>query len=358
MGVTPEAVLAVLRGVQDPELKKSLVELGMIRDVHVSGTLVRITLALTMAGCPLKGRIKADIDRAVRTLAGVSEIDVILTTMTPDERAKLFCKEPCELAGIKDVGRIIAVASGKGGVGKTTLTVNLAAALSQRGFKVGILDADLHGPNVPIMLGIEGRPQGSQGMLLPLERFGLKVMSTGTLAGEGVPIIWRGPLVNKAIKEFLGKVQWGVLDFLLVDLPPGTGDAAITVSKVIPLEAVVIVTTPQKVAVQDVRRSIGLFVREKIPILGVVENMSFLRMPSGEKDYGIIEVFGSGGGEEIASECKVPFLGKIPLDPEIREGGDSGQPIAFNKDNESARVFNDIAARVIERLACTADLRT
>jgi ATP-binding protein involved in chromosome partitioning len=297
----------------------------------------------------MKNQIKDDVEKAVHGVEGVTEVKVILTTMTSEERAKLLGQEPSEMQGIEKVKRIIAIASGKGGVGKTTVAVNLAIALSKKSFKVGILDADMHGPDIPIMLGIDERPLGCKGMLLPIEKFGLKVVSTGTLAGEGVPIVWRGPLVNKAIKEFLGHVAWGELDYLLVDLPPGTGDAPLTMAKLISLDGVIIITTPQKVALADVRRCIGLFVGQDIPIFGIVENMSFFRVP-GVSEGQILEVFGSGGGEKIAKAFKVPLLGKVPLDQKIREGGDTGKPMALDSDSECAKIFDSIAEELLKHM--------
>ncbi|MBW1965862.1 MAG: Mrp/NBP35 family ATP-binding protein [Deltaproteobacteria bacterium] len=350
MVITEEKVLDALKKVKDPGINKGLVELGMIKDVEIAGSSVRVTVALTMSGCSRKNQIKDDVEKAIYSIDGVSEVKVILTAMTSEERAKLLGQEPSEMQGIKDVKRIIAIASGKGGVGKTTTAVNLAIALSKKGLKIGILDADMHGPDIPIMLGIDARPTGSKGMLLPIEKFGLKVISTATLAGEGVPIVWRGPLVNKAIKEFLGHVAWGELDYLLVDLPPGTGDAPLTMAKLISLDGVIIVTTPQKVALADVRRCIGLFTGQCIPIFGIVENMSYLRVPgtSGEQ---ILEVFGSGGGEKIANAFKVPLLGKVPLDPKIREGGDTGRPMALNSDTECGNIFDNIAEELLKYLS-------
>ena len=340
MSVTKEAVLEALKGVKDPELNRSLVDLGMIQEIEVSGPAVRVTVALTMAGCPLKQRIKDDVEAAVKGVEGVEEVEVVLTTMTSEQRARIFGPEPDPMEGIKEVRHIIAVASGKGGVGKTTVSVNLAAALKGLGYEVGILDGDLHGPDIPLMLGIDDRPVGSKGMLLPLEKYGIKVMSTATLAGEGVPIVWRGPLVNKAIKEFLGKVQWGKLDFLIIDLPPGTGDAALTIVKSVPVKGVIVVTTPQKVALSDVRRAIGLFKANGTPILGIVENMSYLRVPGSDEK---MEVFGSGGGEKLAKAFKVPLLGKIPMEQAVREGGDAGEPVALKGQGEAAQVFKEIA---------------
>ena len=344
MAVTREQVIEALKKVKDPELNKSLVDLGMVKDIEIAGPNVRVTIALTMAGCPLKDKIKQDVKEAVKSIAGVEEVSVVLTTMTSAERAKLFGQEPSEMEGMKQVKNVIAVASGKGGVGKSTVAVNLAAALSKRGYKVGILDADMHGPDIPIMLGIKERPVGSRGMLFPLEKYGIKMMSTGTLAGEGTPIVWRGPLVNKAIKEFLGHVSWGELDYLIVDLPPGTGDAPLTVASTIPISGVIIVTTPQKVALSDVRRSVGLFLKNDIPILGIVENMSYLKIPGSSE---VMDIFGSGGGEKIAKAFKLPLLAKIPIDPEIRKGGDEGRPIAL-EENERSEPFFQLADKVIE----------
>ena len=348
MAIDKNVILQALKKVQDPELHKSLVDLGMIKDVEISGDAVRVTVALTFAGCPLKSKIKQDVEEAIKAVDGVGHVEVVLTSMTSEERARLFGEAPAEMEGIKEVRKIIAIASGKGGVGKSTVAVNLAVALSELGSKSGILDADFHGPDIPVMLGITERPLGSKGMLLPLEKYGVKVMSTGTLAGEGVPIVWRGPLVNKAIKEFLGKVKWGKLDFLIVDLPPGTGDAVITVTKSIPLDGVIVVTTPQKVAVSDVRRAMGLFRSQEIPILGIVENMSYLKIPGASEE--VMDIFGSGGGERLAKAFKVNLLAQIPIDPKIRIGGDNGHPVATQRD-EASEAFYVLAEKVREK--CT-----
>jgi len=351
MSVTKETVLEALREVKDPELHKSLVDLGMIREIEIAAGAVRVTVALTMAGCPLKAQIKSDVEAAVRSVEEVTAVEVVLSTMTSEERARLFGKEPAEMEGIQRVKRVVAIASGKGGVGKTTVAVNLAVALQAMGLKVGLLDADMHGPDVPIMLGVTERPVGSGGMLLPVEKYGVKMMSAGSLAGDGVPIIWRGPMVNKAIKEFLGHVMWGELDYLLVDLPPGTGDAPLTVASAIPLNGVIIVTTPQKVALADVRRSIGLFRAQNIPVVGIVENMSFLRVPGPDGDR-IMEIFGSGGGEKMASAFKISLLGKVQLDQSIREGGDAGRPVALDPNSEGAKTFYSIARAVEQHFNC------
>ena len=339
-------VFEALKKVQDPELHKNLVELGMIKDVEINGDAVRVTVALTFAGCPLKSKIRQDVEEALRSIQGVGHVEVVMTSMTSEERARLFGQAPTEMEGIKEVKKIVAIASGKGGVGKSTVSVNLAVALAKIGARTGILDADFHGPDIPVMLGIEERPIGSKGMLLPLEKYGIKVMSTATLAGEGVPIVWRGPLVNKAIKEFLGKVRWGKLDFLVIDLPPGTGDAVITITKSIPLDGVIVVTTPQKVAISDVRRAMGLFKGRGIPIWGIVENMSYLKLPGDDK--GKMDIFGSGGGEKLAKAFKVDLLAQIPLDPQIRIGGDNGEPVAIER-NEVSEPFYEMAEKIKEK---------
>ncbi len=339
-------VLEALKKVEDPELHKSLVELGMIKDLEINGDAVRVTVALTFAGCPLKSKIRQDVEEALRSIQGVGHVEVVMTSMTSEERARLFGQAPTEMEGIKEVKKIVAIASGKGGVGKSTVSVNLAVALAKIGASTGILDADFHGPDIPVMLGIEERPIGSKGMLLPLEKYGIKVMSTATLAGEGVPIVWRGPLVNKAIKEFLGKVKWGKLDFLVIDLPPGTGDAVITITKSIPLDGVIVVTTPQKVAISDVRRAMGLFKGQGIPIWGIVENMSYLKLPGDDK--GKMDIFGSGGGEKLAKAFKVDLLAQIPLDPQIRIGGDNGRPVAIER-NEVSEPFYEMAEKIKEK---------
>ncbi len=348
MSITKETVLEALKDIEDPELNKGIVELGMIQNVEIAGSAVRVTVALTMAGCPFKDQIKEEVRSALLSIPGIEEARVVITTMTSEQRAKVFGNEPSEMEGMKDVKNVVAVASGKGGVGKSTVSVNLALTLSKKGYKTGILDADMHGPDIPVMMGTKERPVGSRGMLMPLEKYGVKLMSTATLAGEGTPVIWRGPLVNKAIKEFLGHVEWGELDFLVVDLPPGTGDAPLTVASTIPISGVVVVTTPQRVALEDVRRSIALFKTHDVPVTGIVENMSYLKLPGSDNE--VMEVFGSGGGEKIAKAFKLPLLGKIPLDPAIREGGDKGRPVVLEDNSDAARAFEEITDNFLAAL--------
>ncbi len=341
-----DVVLDALKDIRDRELEKSIVELGMIQQVELADKAVRVTVAVTMAGCPYRDELKEEVRAALLKIPGIDVAKVIITTMTSEQRARIFGNAPSEMEGMKDVKNVVAVASGKGGVGKSTVSVNLAVTLAAKGFKTGILDADMHGPDIPMMMGTAERPLGSRGMLLPLERYGVKLMSTATLAGDGTPVIWRGPLINKAIKEFLGHVDWGELDYLVVDLPPGTGDAPLTVASTIRIKGVIVVTTPQKVALEDVRRSIALFKTHDVPVAGIVENMSYLKLPGSDNE--ILEIFGSGGGEKIAKAFRLPLLGKIPLDPSIREGGDSGRPVTLDRDSEAARVFDKITENFLE----------
>ncbi|OAG27270.1 Mrp/NBP35 family ATP-binding protein [Thermodesulfatator autotrophicus] len=345
---TREEVMEVLKKVKDPELGRSLVDLGMIRDVKIDGDKVKVTVALTIAGCPMKGRIAGDVKKAVSEIPGVKEVEVELTTMTPEEREKIFGKKKVpEKKALKDIRHIIAVASGKGGVGKTTVAVNLAVALAKRGYKVGILDADIYGPNVPLLMGLEGeRPFTRDNLLVPPERWGIKVMSFGFLAPEGQPIIWRGPLVHRALSELAESVDWGVLDFLVIDLPPGTGDAPLTVAQVFPLRGVVIVTTPQKVAISDVVRSINMFNELGTRIFGIVENMAYLKTIGPDGKEHIIPVFGEGGGEKLARDLRVPFLGKVPLDPNLSKSGELGKPAALDPESELGKVFGEIAEKI------------
>ncbi|AEH44510.1 ATPase-like, ParA/MinD [Thermodesulfatator indicus DSM 15286] len=345
---TREEIMEVLKKVKDPELGRSLVDLGMIRDVKIDGDKVKVVVALTIAGCPMKGRIAGDVKKAVSEVPGVKEVDVELTTMTPEEREKILGKKKVpEKKALKDIRHIIAVASGKGGVGKTTVSVNLAVALAKKGYKVGILDADIYGPNVPLLMGLQGeRPFTRDNLLVPPERWGIKVMSFGFLAPEGQAIIWRGPLVHRALSELAEAVDWGVLDFLVIDLPPGTGDAPLTVAQVFPLRGVVIVTTPQKVALSDVVRSINMFNELGTRIFGIVENMSYLKTVGPDGKEQVIPVFGEGGGEKLAKDLRVPLLGKVPLDPNLSKSGEIGKPAALDPESELGKVFGEIAEKI------------
>lgn len=345
--IKKQEVLEALKKVHEPKLKKDLVELGMIRTIMIDEGNIKLTLALTTLRCPLKNQMVDEIKQVVGALAGVSSVDVQLVAMSGEERKKLFPKHP--LAGIDKVKHTVAVASGKGGVGKTTVAVNVALALQKQGYKVGLLDADVYGPSIPLMLGISEKPELEAGMMLPAEKFGLKILSIGMMLKKGQAVIWRGPLVTGAIKQLLGDVMWGELDYLIIDLPPGTGDPSITITKEIPEMQVLMVTTPQEVALIDVRRAVELFAKMERPVLGFIENMSYFQDPHSTKR---LEIFGSGGGQKLSLETGLPLLGIIPLDINISRSGDSGVPIMISSpDSETANIFLDIAMKT-EKMAC------
>lgn len=346
------AVLEVLRPVQDPELRKSLVELNMIRNVAVAEGEVRFTLVLTTPACPLRQFIVEDCERAVKTLPGVQSVVVDVTAETPQQKALP------DRTGIDGVKNIIAVSSGKGGVGKSTVTVNVAVALAQAGAKVGLLDADIYGPNTPTMLGLteaEVKVQpGAQGEILePVFNYGVKLVSMGFLIDPDQPVIWRGPMLNGIIRQFLYQVQWGELDYLLVDMPPGTGDAQLTLAQAVPMAGAVIVSTPQTVALQDARRGLRMFQQLQVPVLGIVENMSYFIPPDlPDRQY---DIFGSGGGEKTAKELDLPLLGRVPLEISLRQGGDRGIPIVVEyPDSASAGALRAIAQQIAARVSVAA----
>ncbi|WP_263971631.1 Mrp/NBP35 family ATP-binding protein [Leptolyngbya ohadii] len=348
----PSAVLEVLRPVQDPELRKSLVELNMIRNVRVEGSKVSFTLVLTTPACPLREFIVEDCQKAVKTLPGVESVEVEVTAETPQQ------KSLPDRTGIAGVKNIIAVSSGKGGVGKSTVSVNIAVSLALAGAKVGLIDADIYGPNAPTMLGLANAKvmvqQGSNGEVLePAFNHGVKLVSMGFLIDPDQPVVWRGPMLNGIIRQFLYQVQWGELDYLVVDLPPGTGDAQLTLAQAVPMAGAVIVTTPQTVALQDARRGLRMFQQLQVPILGIVENMSYFVPPDlPDRQY---DIFGSGGGEKTAKELGLPLLGCIPLELPVREGGDRGVPIVVGEpDSPSAKAITAIAQQVAARVSVAA----
>ncbi|MCK5232285.1 MAG: Mrp/NBP35 family ATP-binding protein [Desulfobulbaceae bacterium] len=343
--IDEQKVREALQSVREPKLKKNLVELGMIKNVMVEAEKVTLTLALPTLKYPLKGRIVDEIKLVLAGFPGVSSVDVQITALSADERERLFPKP--SLPGIQKVDHFLAVASGKGGVGKTTIAVNVALALVKHGHKVGLLDADVYGPSVPLMLGLSGKAEMKHGMLIPVEKFGLKIMSFGMLMAEGQAVIWRGPLVTRTIKQLLGEVMWGELDYLVVDLPPGTGDPSISIAQALPKIQVLMVTTPQEVALADVRRSISLFVKYNRTVLGLIENMSYFQCAHSLEQ---IKIFGHGGGKTLSRETGLPLLGGIPIDPGISQGGDSGVPLMISSPNsDTARIFLDIAGKIEER---------
>jgi ATP-binding protein involved in chromosome partitioning len=332
--------MAVLSKVNEPELHKDLVSLNMVRDLRIEDGKVSFTVILTTPACPLKNQIERESREAVAALPGVSSVEIKLDANVPnDGRSRGLLQLPIRNA--------IAVASGKGGVGKSTVAVNVAVVLAQSGARVGLLDADIYGPNVPTMMGVDHLPSPDSGKLLPAETYGVKMMSIGFLVKPGQPLIWRGPMLHSAIRQFLTDVEWGELDYLIVDLPPGTGDAALSLAQSLPLSGSVIVTLPQQVSLDDAWRGLEMFRQLDVTIFGVVENMSYLELPDGTH----MDIFGSGGGERLAKGAGVPFIGAIPIDPSVRSGGDSGVPVVVsNPDSAVARslrvIAEDIAAKV------------
>jgi ATP-binding protein involved in chromosome partitioning len=346
------SVLEVLRPVQDPELRKSLVELNMIRNVKIDNGKVSFTLVLTTPACPLREFIVEDCQKAVKQLPGVTHVAVDVTAETPQQ------KSLPDRTGITGVKNILAVSSGKGGVGKSTVAVNIAVALAQTGAKVGLLDADIYGPNAPTMLGLGETQvmvrQGQQGEVLePAFNHGVKLVSMGFLIDRDQPVIWRGPMLNGIIRQFLYQVEWGELDYLIVDMPPGTGDAQLTLTQAVPMAGAVIVTTPQTVALLDSRKGLRMFQQMQVPVLGIVENMSYFIPPDmPEKQY---DIFGSGGGEKTAAELGVPLLGCVPLEISLRQGGDRGVPIVVAYPNSaSAKALKAIALSIAGKVSVAA----
>ena len=333
-------ILAALSTVQEPELHKDLVSLNMIRDIEIDGGNVKFTIMLTTPACPLKSRIESEARQAVSSLSGVSSVQIKMDSNVPhDGRAR----------GIVDIPikNVIAVASGKGGVGKSTVAVNVAVTLAEMGARVGLLDADIYGPNVPTMMGVQQLPPATNEKLTPAKAYGVSIMSIGFLVKPGQPLIWRGPMLHTAIRQFLSDVDWGELDYLVIDLPPGTGDAALSLAQSIPLSGGVIVTMPQQVSLDDAQRGMEMFKQLNIPILGVVENMSYLTLPDGSQ----IDIFGTGGGKRLAQETGVPFIGGIPIDAQVRAGGDNGLPVVIaypdSPASEALRaIAQDIAAKI------------
>lgn len=346
------SVLEVLKPVQDPELQKSLVALNMIRNVSVDGGHVSFTLVLTTPACPLREFIVEDCEKAVRTLPGVKKVDIEVTAETPQQ------KSLPDRTGIDGVKNILAVTSGKGGVGKSTVAINIAVALAKTGASVGLIDADIYGPNAPTMMGlgeanVTVRDDNGAQVLEPAFNHGVKMVSMGFLIDKDQPVVWRGPMLNGVIRQFLYQVQWGELDYMVVDMPPGTGDAQLTLAQAVPMAGAIIVTTPQTVALSDARRGLKMFEQLNVPILGLVENMSYFVPPDmPDKKYAI---FGTDGGQKAAEELGVDLLGKVPLEMPVREGGDSGLPIVLSApESASAIALMDIAKQAAAKISVAA----
>ena len=360
-------VLDALRGIKDPESQKDIVALGLVRDVAIHGGEVSFTLAFAAQPPQTKVMIHSMASKLVGRLPGVSKVSAKMAgaaAAAPAHQhghahgqapsaAPAAPQRPADM--IPEVKQTIAVSSGKGGVGKSTVAVNLALALRGTGASVGIIDADVYGPDLPLMLGTRGRPGMFDNRIIPVEAHGLKVMSIGLLVGDKEPLVWRGPMIHSFIQQMLRDVLWGPLDYLVFDMPPGTGDAQLSLSQVIPLSGVVMVTTPQEVALLDVRKAIAMFQRLNVPMLGIVENMSYFVAPDTGTRYAI---FGEGGGKKVADEYGMPLLGQLPLDPDTRKGGDEGAPITVRRpESAQAAAFREVARRVVERLDAVATLR-
>jgi ATP-binding protein involved in chromosome partitioning len=344
VSVSEQSILEALSKVQEPELHRDLVTLNMIRDLQIDSGNVRFTIVLTTPACPLRTQIEREAKAAVMAIPGVTSVELKMDANVPnDGRARGLLQLPIRNA--------VAVASGKGGVGKSTVAVNVAVVLAQSGARVGLLDADIYGPNVPTMMGVDHLPGADGEKLVPAEAYGVKMMSIGFLVKPNQPLIWRGPMLHSAIRQFLSDVAWGELDYLIIDLPPGTGDAALSLAQSMPLSGSIIVTLPQQVSLEDARRGLEMFRQLNVNIFGVVENMSYLELPDGTR----MDIFGTGGGERLARESGVPFIGAIPMDPSVREGGDKGVPVIISQpDSPVSRALRSVAEDMAARISVAA----
>jgi ATP-binding protein involved in chromosome partitioning len=341
--ITREEILAALANVIDPELRKPVTELDMVRDITIDGSEVAVTIALTVVGCPLRSSFEDQVGEHVGTLAGVSKVTLHFDVMTPDERAALTTKlrGNVETKGIQisPKTRVLAVASGKGGVGKSSLTVNLAAALAQQGHEVGIIDADIYGHSIPHMLGIRQKPVVVDKMIVPPVAHDMRLMSIGFFLDDNQPVMWRGPMLHRALEQFLQDVHWGELDVLVVDMPPGTGDVSISLGQLLPRAEAIVVTTPQPLAQEVASRAATMAQKTGMRVVGVIENMTS-------------DVFGSGGGERLANELGVPLLGTVPLDARVREASDAGEPLVTrDPDSEPAQAIFALTRAIDESRA-------
>ncbi len=346
-GLDRDAVLNALRVVIDPDLRRDIVALGFVKDVAIAGPRVSFTIELTTPACPVKDQMRDQAVAAVRALAGVSDVDVQLTAKVRSVSAPEKGGPP--LPGVKNV---IAVGAGKGGVGKTTVAVNLALALARCGSRVGILDGDIYGPNVPMMLGLNTKLTSDGERIVPAEKYGVQVVSIGFLTDDDAPIIWRGPMLHGAIQQFFRQVAWKDLDYLIVDMPPGTGDVALSLSQTVPVVGSIVVTTPQQVSLADSRRAVRMYQKLNIPPIGIVENMSYYACPNCHHEA---DIFGHGGGEGLAADMDIPFLGRLPVYQPIREGSDAGIPLVVSEPaSVAARAFLTVAERTAAQVSIAA----
>ena len=345
--LSQEIVINSLRQIIDPDLRKDIVSLGFIKDLKIEGGDVSFRIVLTTPACPVKEQMESQAQEIVGGLAGVSSVRVTMDAEVPQGRG---IKDNIAIAGVRN---IVAVSSGKGGVGKSTVAVNLAVALAQNGARVGIMDADVYGPNVPMMLGSGyDQPMVVNNKLRPIDAHGVKMISMAVLVPPDKPMILRGPMLHGVVRQFLSDVDWGELDYLIVDMPPGTGDVQLSLAQLVPVQGAVLVTTPQEVSLADVRRAVAMFQQVNIPLLGVIENMSYFIAPDTGNKY---EIFGRGGGQKLCSEYGLNFLGEVPMGMEVREGGDSGVPVVVSfPDSPQALAFRGVAEEVARQVSIEA----
>jgi ATP-binding protein involved in chromosome partitioning len=342
--VTQDDVMAALETVQDPELHASIVRLGMVKDLKVEGGSVSLTVELTTPACPLRDTIERDVRAALEPLPGIQSIELAwganVRASSPREGQKR----------IDGVRNIIAIASNKGGVGKSTVASNLAVALAKAGARVGLMDADITGPNLPTMFGLtQGLQAGASDGLRPVDRYGVRVVSIGFLLPKGTPVVWRGPMIGSAVRQLLHDVPWGELDYLIIDLPPGTSDASMSMAQEAPIAGAVIVSTPQDVSIEDAMKAVAMFEKLDVPVFGMIENMSYFIAPDTGKQY---DIFGHGGAERAADELGIDFLGEIPIEPAVREGADAGVPVVYSSpESNSAKAIQAIAGNIAARLS-------
>jgi len=356
-----DAIQAALATVDDPEIRRPITDLGMVKGFTVANEQVKVELLLTVAGCPLRDKLTSDITAALTKIPGITAVSIDFGVMSEEQRKALQTTLRGGSAAAEPVipfaqpgsrTRVYAVASGKGGVGKSSVTVNLAAALAKRGLSVGVIDADIYGHSVPRMLGVEGRPTRVEDMIMPPQAHGVKVISIGMFTAGNAAVVWRGPMLHRALQQFLADVYWGDLDVLLLDLPPGTGDVAISLAQLLPNAEILVVTTPQAAAAEVAERAGAIALQTHQRLLGVVENMSWLELPDGSR----MEVFGAGGGQTVADSltrtvgASVPLLGQVPLDTRVREAGDAGEPIVLaDPEAPAAKALDEVAARLAVR---------
>jgi ATP-binding protein involved in chromosome partitioning len=342
--MTETAVLDALRAVQDPDLHRDIVSLGFVKNLRVDRGRVAFTIELTTPACPVKDLMREQARAAVAALPGVESVDIEMTASVRSAMSPAAGRAP--IAGIRN---IVAVGAGKGGVGKTTVSVNLAMALARLGSRVGLLDGDVYGPNVPMMLGLQAQLTAEGDKIVPAEKYGVQVVSMGFLTNDDAAVIWRGPMLHGVIQQFFREVAWGELDYLIVDMPPGTGDVALSLAQTVPVAGAIVVTTPQNVAVSDTRRAVRMYQKLAIPTLGLIENMSYFVCPGCGRES---DLFGRGGGGALASEVGIPFLGAVPLHEPIRVGGDVGMPIVIgDPESAPARAFMAVAERAAAQVS-------